>query len=262
MAVERAVPGDATWAELAAPHLARYLFAAAYAQGVRALDAGTGSGYGARLLKQAGATQVTAIDIDPAAIAHAQRHFAAEGLNFLVDDCQGLERTGGPFDLICNFENIEHLPEPERFLAAAARHLAPDGLLIVSSPDRAASPAFIAGRPRNPFHHHEWYRHEFQALLQRHFAAVDLRVQVESTGMAARRAAVAALREGLLWCNPLAMLLWRKLPWATKAQRGWKRLDQLAAAAPADFPVVEAATAELWGRSAFHVALCRQPRLS
>lgn len=260
MAVERAVPGDASWPELAAPHLARYLFAAPFAAGARVLDAGTGSGYGARLLKLAGAADVQAIDLDPQAIAQAQQRFATPGVEFAVDDCHRLQRVSGPLDLICNFENIEHLAEPEQFLAAAARRLGPRGLLIVSSPDRAASPPFVGGRPRNPFHHHEWYREEFLRLLEAHFGEVELRVQVESTHVAARREAVEALREGLLFSNPVSMLVWRKLPWVAKARRGWKRLEQLAVAAPGDYPIVEAAMAELLGRSAFHVALCRAPR--
>ena len=212
MTIERAVPGDASWLELAAPHLARYFFAAEMARGRRVLDAGCGSGYGARILQAAGAAHVLGVDLDPQAVAHAKAHYGGAGIEFLVDDCRELGRVAGPVDLICNFENIEHLEEPERFLAAAGRCLVPDGTLLVSTPDRAATPPFVAGRPRNPFHVHEWYADEFAALLRAHFAQVELRVQVESLAAAARRDAVAALRQGLLWSNPLAMLLWRSSP--------------------------------------------------
>lgn len=47
MNVERAEPGTPQWAELAAPHLARYLFAAERVAGRRVLDLGSGAGYGA-----------------------------------------------------------------------------------------------------------------------------------------------------------------------------------------------------------------------
>jgi len=195
MSVERAVPGDASWPELAAPHLARYFFAADYARGRRVLDAGCGSGYGARILQVAGAAHVQALDLDPAAAAYAQAHYAGAGIEFLVDDCRELGRVTGPVDLICNFENIEHLQGPERFLAAAGRCLAPDGTLLVSSPDRAATPPFVDGRPRNPFHVHEWYAGEFAELLRSYFKVVEMRMQVESLASAARRDAVAALRQ-------------------------------------------------------------------
>src|SRR3989304_4043351 len=140
MSVERAVPGSPEWGELAAPHLARYLFAGEYAPGRRVLDAGPGSGYGARMLRTAGASSVVGIDVAPEAVRSAREHFAGDGIEFLVDDCWQPRHVSGPFDLICSFENIEHLDRPEDFLAAAAGLLAPDGVLLVSTPDRAASP--------------------------------------------------------------------------------------------------------------------------
>jgi len=257
---ERLVPGEAEWTQYAAHHLARYLFATDFAQGRRVLDAGTGSGYGARLLKTAGAASVYGIDIDPAAVELARQRFSGEGLTFEEDDCQQPAKVSGPFDLICNFENLEHLEHPERFLAAATRLLSPDGVLLVSSPDRAATPPFVNGRPRNPFHVNEWYQEEFQNLLAPYFAEIDLRVQVQSTALASRLEAVAALREGLLWSNPLLVTLWRKLPWVPKAERPWKKLIGLAAPSVTDYPVLPQATASLFGHSWFHVAICRQPK--
>ena len=172
---ERAVPGDPLWAELAAPHLARYLFAVDFGRGLRVLDAASGSGYGARLLRSGGAAAVVGVDLDVAAVAEAQSRFGGDGVEFLIDDCETLERLSGPFDLICNFETIEHLERPERFLAAAARLLAPGGTLLTSTPDRAVSPPPVAGRPRNRFHVHEWFREEFRQLLSPHFAEIEIR---------------------------------------------------------------------------------------
>jgi SAM-dependent methyltransferase len=261
MTVERAIPGEPGWAELAAPHLARYYFAADYVAGRRVLDAGTGSGYGAALLRAAGASAVVGVDVDPAAIALAASRFGGEGLEFIVDDAQRLERVAGPLDVICCFEMIEHLAQPERFLEAAGRLLAPDGLLLVSTPDRAATPPFVDGRPQNPFHVHEWYRDEFLQLLSARFSAVDLRVQVCTAALQSRIDAVAALRQGLMWSNPLLVFLWRKLAIRRKHRRPWKQLDGLAAPTVADYPIVAPALAPILGTSCFHVALCRRPRL-
>ena len=136
---ERLGPGSPTWDAHSAFHVARYLFAADHVRGKRVLDAGTGTGYGARILKAAGAAEVQGIDIDPASIAQAQEKFATEGLQYLVNDCEKLANVQGPFDIICNFENIEHLNQPEAFLANAARLLKDDGLLLCSTPDRATS---------------------------------------------------------------------------------------------------------------------------
>ena len=283
--VERAVPGSAEWVELAAPHLARYLFATEWARGKRVLDAGTGNGYGAALLAYADAVSVLGIDNDPAAIVQAQQtygHIAVSKvaapnsaahtrhafnyeldceLDYEVDDCETLARAAGPYDLICNFENIEHLPHPEKFLAEAAKRLAPDGVLLISTPDRAVTPPFIDGKPRNPYHCHEWYRDEFHDLLAHHFANIEMRVQVLAAAQQARMEAVESLRQALMWSNPLTLLLWRKWPFAgPKAVRPWKKLAGLAAASPTDYPIVALSLASLLGASWFHVAICRQPR--
>lgn len=261
MAEERAVPGTAEWAELGAPHLARYLFAVDFARGKQVLDAGTGSGYGAALLKRQGAKTVQALDIDSEAIRQAQAHFTQEGLTFYEDDCETLANTTGQFDLICNFENIEHLARPEGFLKAAAQRLAPDGVLLVSTPDRAWTPPYVQGKPANPFHIQEWYREEFQALLAAHFGEVEMRVQVQTTALQSRIEAVEALRQGMIWGNPPLTLLWRKFPFfgENRKARPWKKLAGLAAPSVADYPIVACELAPLYGTPCFHVAICRRP---
>ena len=253
--VERAVPGGRGWGDLAAHHLARYLFAADHARGKRVLDAGTGSGYGASMLMAGGAAAVVGIDIDPIAVGHARERFAALGIEFAVDDCEAPLGLDGSFDLICSFENLEHLQQPEQFLAVASRLLAPDGLLLVSTPDRAATAPFIDGRPRNPYHVHEWYREEFRSLLERHFDDVDLRTQVRSTALEGRLEAVEALRQGLMWSNPLLVWLWRKLPVLSRTgrKRSWKRLEGFACPSPTDYPIVPVAMAPIFGTPCFHM---------
>src|SRR5206468_10143309 len=122
--------------------------------------------------------------------------------NFCFDDCETLSKVQGPVDLICSFENIEHLKRPEAFLKSAARLLADDGVLLCSTPDRAATAPFENGKPANPFHFHEWYRDEFVALLKEHFRGIDLRTQVMSTSLQRRTKAVLSLQRAL-------SLIWR-----------------------------------------------------
>ena len=71
---ERFVPGIA--GEIAHEHWHRYAFARRYVTGKRVLDAACGEGYGSALLAGL-AAQVTGIDIDAAAIAHARASYAA-----------------------------------------------------------------------------------------------------------------------------------------------------------------------------------------
>jgi SAM-dependent methyltransferase len=257
---ERAMPGQPTWAEMAGPHIARYVFASEFARSRRVLDAGFGAGYGSAILAGAGAASVTAADVDSDAVRQAQQRFAGTGVEFVLDDCQELAKLSGPFDVVCSFEMIEHLPEPERFLRSAARVLASEGLLLISTPDRASSPPEVGGRPRNPFHLREWYRDEFAALLADWFDDVELRVQVESVSLGRQVEAVSALCQCLMWANPLATFLWRKLSKDARGERSWKKLKGLAAGSPSDFPIVPLSLAEVYGHSMFHVALCRRPR--
>jgi SAM-dependent methyltransferase len=256
-APERPDVDSPDWARFA-DHVARYVFAMEYAKGKRVLDAGTGPGYGAAMLKAAGAREVVAVDIDPESIAQAQKRYGERGIEFLVDDCHDLGRTGGSFDLICSFENVEHLPHPERFVTAAARALAPGGMLIISTPDRAATQPFVDGRPANPHHMHEWYRSEFLDLLKLGFGHCELRVQVKSSAVDRRRQAAAALVRHLKWSNPL----WKLYGVARVLLTGssyWEPIFDLAVPSPSDYPIVDPALAAFFGESWCHVVLCTEP---
>jgi SAM-dependent methyltransferase len=257
--VERIVIGEHSWASDSAHHVARYLAAAPYAEGRRVLDAGCGVGYGAALLKTAGAAEVLAVDIDREALCLAEQRFGGEGITFIADDCQALGKLTGRFDLICSFENIEHLSDPRRFLRRAGELLAAGGVLLVSTPDREAAPPFVQGKPRNKFHFHEWHRAEFRELLGAYFRKVELWTQVRSVAYLDRCRAVDALRQGLFWSNPLAMFLWRKWPFVRKQNRPWKRLAGLAAPSVADFPIVPLCVAPIYGTPWYQFAICREP---
>ena len=102
-------------------------------EGTSALDVGCGAGLLAEPLARLGAT-VTGVDATPEVIAVAREHAAAMGLtiDYRVGDVQELE---GQFDLITCMEVIEHVADPALFVRALAKRLAPDGLLIMSTPN-------------------------------------------------------------------------------------------------------------------------------
>jgi SAM-dependent methyltransferase len=248
---------DATWPQFA-DHVARYAFAAPLAKGRRVLDAGCGLGYGSVILASAGAASVVGIDSDAATVAQAQHdHGRPPALTFTVDDCEELAKAGGPFDLICSFENIEHLPRPERFLAAAAQSLAPDGTLIISTPDRVATPPFVNGKPDNPHHYHEWYADEFATLIGRHFGDCELRAQVRAFALDRRRQAVEALI-GHLKRNPLSRV-WGMATYALRRRSYWQPIRDLATPSTTDYPIVDRAVAPFFGAPWCHIATCRAP---
>jgi len=154
--------------EIRYEHLHRYAFAREFVGGLRVLDAACGEGYGSALLAGRAAS-VAGVDISTAAVDHAQRRYAAENLSFRQADCTALPFDDAAFDAVVSFETLEHLREQDELLAEFRRVLAPNGFLVVSTPDKAVYTDRL--RNENPFHVAELYRPEFDALLGRHFPA-------------------------------------------------------------------------------------------
>jgi SAM-dependent methyltransferase len=166
---ERFVPGVAGEIEL--EHVHRYAFASRFIAGRRVLDAACGEGYGSVLLART-AAQVAGVDIDAATLAHAaERYRGVANLAFHRASVTALPFADASFGAIVSFETIEHLEAADQpaMLAEFARVLAPDGLLILSAPNRVE---YSDKRGyANPFHRHEHDRAELDALIARHFAA-------------------------------------------------------------------------------------------
>jgi 2-polyprenyl-6-hydroxyphenyl methylase/3-demethylubiquinone-9 3-methyltransferase len=101
--------------------------------GRTALDVGCGAGLLAEPLARLGA-KVSGVDASPELIMVACQHAAAQGLeiDYRAGELGALE---GRFDLITCMEVIEHVAEPAAFVKALAKRLAPDGLLILSTPN-------------------------------------------------------------------------------------------------------------------------------
>lgn len=101
--------------------------------GKTALDVGCGAGLLTEPLARLGA-KVTGIDATPQVIAVARDHAAAMALeiDYRVGEVQELE---GEFDLITCMEVIEHVADPAAFVNILAKRLAPNGLLILSTPN-------------------------------------------------------------------------------------------------------------------------------
>jgi 2-polyprenyl-6-hydroxyphenyl methylase/3-demethylubiquinone-9 3-methyltransferase len=141
--------------------------------GKRALDVGCGAGLLCEPLARLGA-EVTGVDAAPESIAVAREHAAAMGL--AVDYRSGeLAALGlGRFDLVTSMEVLEHVADKPAFVAQLAAHLAPGGLLVLSTPNRTpASRALLVGAAeaigRVPRGTHDWHDfvtpEELEALL-------------------------------------------------------------------------------------------------
>ncbi|MCB1554477.1 MAG: class I SAM-dependent methyltransferase [Xanthomonadales bacterium] len=157
-------------------HQHRYAFARRWAAGRRVLDAACGEGYGSALLA-ADARSVLGLDIDDTTVAHAQaRYGATPRLRFQCMDVTRLDALDtASADLVVSFETLEHLEAHDALLDGFARVLDREGVLIISTPDKAN----YSDRSgfRNEFHVRELYRHEFETLLRNRFEHVDLVAQ-------------------------------------------------------------------------------------
>jgi SAM-dependent methyltransferase len=169
---ERVIPGEVD-VDLLNEHMARYTFAARLARGKRVLDAGCGAGYGSAELARA-AEWVVGVDRAPEAVQYARTHFANTNLSFAEAVCEALPHAAASFDLVVAFEVIEHLSDWRGFLREARRVLAPNGQLVVSTPNRLYYTESRGPHGANPFHVHEFDFAEFGAELAAVFPHVAL----------------------------------------------------------------------------------------
>jgi hypothetical protein len=148
-------------------HWHRYHFAASLSRDRRVLDVASGEGYGSALLALT-AREVVGVDAAADAVAHAQIAYKDKrNLRFVSADCALLPFPDAAFDLVVSFETIEHITAQREFLAEIRRVLAPGGLLLLSSPNKAE---YCDRRSyANPFHVAELYRDELRALLDEFF---------------------------------------------------------------------------------------------
>lgn len=148
-------------------HLAAYYHARDLAAGKEVLDAGCGEGFGTQLLA-ASASYVLGIDYSEEAVRKARQEFALPNLEFRRLDVFELPRLGRAFDLVCNFQVLEHLREPLPFLRAVGAALKPGGTLLLTTPNRLTSVS------ENPYHVKEYTEEELFSLLKEVFAEVRI----------------------------------------------------------------------------------------
>jgi 2-polyprenyl-6-hydroxyphenyl methylase/3-demethylubiquinone-9 3-methyltransferase len=105
--------------------------------GKTALDVGCGAGLLCEPLARLGAA-VTGLDAAAENIEVARAHAAQSGLaiRYARGSVETLKRER--FDLVTSLEVIEHVTDPAAFIAGLAGALAPDGLMVLSTPNRTA----------------------------------------------------------------------------------------------------------------------------
>lgn len=175
----RVAPGFA-WNELYIHSAKRYLFASERVQGMRVLDLGCGTGYGAKILAWQ-AAQVVAADVDSFPLQYGEETYPDAKIQRVhiapISNRQGLPFEDGSFDAVVSFEVIEHVPveQMEAFFAEIARVLKPDGMVVLSTPNK-----HVYINYPDPYHVSLMTLGEFRRLLESRFNQVQLFGQVRS----------------------------------------------------------------------------------
>ena len=144
-------------------HWHRYALARQLGLHRSVLDVACGEGYGSAMLAES-ADRVVGVDISAEAIRHAgNRYGHLANLEFITASCDSLPFPDASFDLAISFETIEHIETQPAFIAELARVLRPDGVLLLSSPNKRLYSD--AHDYHNEFHVRELYRNELEELL-------------------------------------------------------------------------------------------------
>jgi SAM-dependent methyltransferase len=236
---ERLVADDPLFAADISRHVVAYRFAQEQVRGKVVLDAGCGDGYGTNMLAQ---TAMRAVGVDRAAdsITRAAQRYRHPSLTYRACALDRLGDLGEQFDVVCNFQVIEHLHDPKPFLEQVRRVLRPGGSLIVTTPNRPNS--FV----ENPYHVHEYVADELAALLREIFPQVEMRgVCGNEKVMAFERARGTQANKilrldpfGLRRLVPRRLIEWAYPRLARLVRRNIAKADSAAAPiSPADFHI-------------------------
>ena len=148
--------------------------------GKRVLDMGCGAGLLTEPLARMGGT-VTGVDAAAENIAVARDHAAQSELAIDYHAGEIDAVSGQGFDLITCLEVIEHVADPAQFIAGLAGLLAPNGLMILSTPNRTALSRLavigigetVGGIPPGT---HDWHKFITPEELAVHVRSAELTV--------------------------------------------------------------------------------------
>ncbi|MDB4926964.1 bifunctional 2-polyprenyl-6-hydroxyphenol methylase/3-demethylubiquinol 3-O-methyltransferase UbiG [Mucilaginibacter sp.] len=143
-------------------HLHRYGIVLSYIENKIVLDIACGEGYGSNLLSSK-ATQVIGVDIDLDTIEEARKKYNASNLTFILGSTDKIPVKNSYVDVVISFETIEHHDKHEEMMNEIKRVLKPDGILIISSPEKTGEIS------SNPFHIKELSKKEFTNLIGKYF---------------------------------------------------------------------------------------------
>lgn len=153
-----------------ARHIAAYRHAATLAAGRRVLDAGSGEGFGTQTLSTV-AQEVVGVDYSETAVAESRRLWCDGSRPNLRFERVDLTQPGSfqeTFDVVLNFQVLEHIQNPAPFLRGLSERIGPDGVLMLTTPNRLRTIS------ENPYHVREYTPDELHKELSAVFGSVTI----------------------------------------------------------------------------------------
>jgi|SRR3989344_569929 len=137
----------------------------------KVLDVGCGDGSLSGLFYSVRAKSVDALDLDPAAVAHAQKYYSRPNVRFFQSDASRISNLHQKYDIILAFAIIEHFSPSSghQFLTDIGKMLKRQGIFMGSTP------IFKELGGHNPEHANEFTNSSIlKKFLTTHFRQVDL----------------------------------------------------------------------------------------
>lgn len=146
-------------------HLHRYAIALELCKDKDVLDIACGEGYGSNLLAKVSRTTI-GVDVSSKVVNHAKLKYVKENLSFLLGSATNIPLNDNSADVVVSFETLEHFVDHDAFVSEVKRVLRPNGVLIISTPDRSL---YHLRDANNKFHLKELDTDEFVNLISSAF---------------------------------------------------------------------------------------------
>ncbi len=148
-------------------HAIAYRYASELGLGLRVLDAGCGEGFQTQTLGD-GAASVLGVDYHAEAVETARRNCRLPNVRFAVVDLSKDSSLDERFDLVLNFQVIEHIADDRSMVARLRSLIAPGGTLMMTTPN------LLQSFSENPCHLREYTPETFASLLRTSFDQVEI----------------------------------------------------------------------------------------
>jgi O-antigen biosynthesis protein len=152
----------------------QYFMALELCRGKAVLDIAYGQSYGPEILSKV-ARLVVSVDCKTDALLHPRWAHPFSNLRFVTGDVGAIPLRDASIDIAIFFETLERIYEPHTFIAEIKRVLRPDGIFVISIPEKDIySPSNSTGKPTDVRY---WTKQELTTSLRRSFQYVECLLQ-------------------------------------------------------------------------------------